>query len=79
MHIGLHDDNTGFQNLALMKISASHKLKGDTTERFTPLMTYDQVYSSKVFTFTPVDPYLTQDAIRGGGWIWNLQRPAGRR
>lgn len=65
MHIGLHDDNTGFPNLALMKISASHKLKDDTTERFTPLMTYDRVYSSKVFTFTPVDPYLTQDAIRG--------------
>lgn len=66
MHIGLHDDNTGFPNLALMKISASHKLKGDTTERFTPLMTYDKVYSSKVFTFTPVDQYLCHDAIKGG-------------
>lgn len=29
-------------------------------------MHYDRVYSSKVFDFTPVDPYLPDDAIRGG-------------
>ena len=66
MRIALHDDNTGFPNLALMKLSAWHKVQGDTTERFIPLMIYDRVYSSKVFTFKPVDPYLPDTAIKGG-------------
>ena len=30
------------------------------------LMRYDRVYASKVFTFTPDDPFLPPDAIRGG-------------
>lgn len=66
MRIGLHDDNTGSPNLALMKLSAWHKANGDTTSRFVPLETYGRVYSSKVFTFTPTDPYLTTDAHKGG-------------
>ena len=67
MRIGLHDsDNTGFPNYALMKISAYHKARGDTVEWFIPLMQYDMVYSSKVFTFTPEDPYLPENVIKGG-------------
>lgn len=67
MRIGLHDaDKTKFPNYALMKISAWHKSKGDTVEWWEPLEKYDKVYSSKVFTFTPVDPYLPADAVRGG-------------
>ncbi len=67
MHIGLHDsDNTGFPNLALMKISAWHKAQGDTVEWFVPMLHYDRVYSSKVFTFTHEDPYLPPDTIKGG-------------
>lgn len=66
MNIGLHDDNTGFPNLALMKISAVHKANGDTVERFTALNRYDRVYSSKVFTFTHVDGYLPEGTIKGG-------------
>ncbi len=27
---------------------------------------YDRVYSSKIFDFTPIDPYLPEDAVRGG-------------
>ncbi len=53
-------------NLALMRISAWHKKQGDTVEWFTPLARYDRVYASKIFTFTPDDPYLPDDAIRGG-------------
>lgn len=49
-----------------MRISAWHKARGDSVEWFMPLMCYDRVYSSKVFTFTPDDPYLPPDAIRGG-------------
>ena len=67
MNIGLHDsDNTGFPNLALMKLSAWHKAQGDTVEWWNPLLPYDRVYSSKVFTFTPECPYLPENTIRGG-------------
>lgn len=72
MIIGLHDaekeylKEKTFPNYALMKISAWHKSQGDTVEWWNPLYKYDRVYSSKVFDFTPVDPYLPEDAIRGG-------------
>lgn len=35
-------------------------------EWWNPLYRYDRIYSSKVFDFTPTDPYLPDDAIRGG-------------
>lgn len=57
-----------FPNLALMKLSAWHKAKGDTVEWFRPIEqdTYDKVYSSKVFTFNKEDSYLTVPAEKGG-------------
>lgn len=67
MRIGIHDsDATNFPNYSLMKISAWHKAKGDEVEWWTPLLPYDKVYSSKVFTFTPENPYLPHDTIKGG-------------
>lgn len=67
MVIGLHDsDRTGFPNLALMKISAWHKARGDTVEWWNPMFPYDRVYSSKVFTFTPECAYLPPDTVKGG-------------
>lgn len=53
-----------------MKISAYHKAKGDSVEWAMPLMaeSYDLIYKSKIFTFTP-DPDATAwpcDVIRGG-------------
>lgn len=67
MIIGLHDsDRTSFPNLALMKISAYHKAKGDRVEWWNPMFVYDKVYSSKVFTFTPECAYLPSDTIKGG-------------
>lgn len=35
-------------------------------EWWVPMLSYDRVYSSKVFTFTPQDPYLPADTIKGG-------------
>ena len=67
--VGLHDnDNTGFPNLALMKISAWHKQRGDEVERYMPFIgeTYDRIYSSKVFTFTDETAALPDEAVRGG-------------
>lgn len=50
--IGLIDvDNTGFPNLALMKISAYHKTKGDDVA-FVNVDNYDRTYISKIFTYT---------------------------
>ena len=67
MFVGLHDsDETDFPNYALMKISAWHKAQGDTVEWWNPLLTYDRVYSSKVFTFTPENPYLPENTVKGG-------------
>lgn len=68
MQIALHDGDTqtDFPNYALMKISAWHKALGDEVEWWNPLRTYDRVYSSKVFTFTPENPYLPPDTIKGG-------------
>lgn len=56
MKIGLIDvDGHNFHNLALMKISAYHKRKGDDVEWAFPMGYYDIVYQSKVFddTYSP--------------------------
>ena len=67
MNIALHDsDYTGFPNYALMKISAYHKAQGDHVEWWIPMVKYDRVYSSKIFTFSPEDPMLPEDTIKGG-------------
>ena len=54
MRIGLVDvDGHNFPNLALMKLSAWHKCRGDTVEFADPAVRrYDKVYMSKVFTFS---------------------------
>lgn len=53
MKVGLIDvDGHNFPNLALMKISAYHKSKGDHVEWCIPLCEYDVVYQSKVFDET---------------------------
>jgi len=68
MLVALHDaEKTDYPNLALMKLSAWHKAQGDETRMFDAMWWPGQkVYSSKVFTFTPEDPYLPLDAIKGG-------------
>lgn len=50
LNIGLIDvDSHNFPNLALMKISGYHKIKGDNVEWWLPIKHYDIVYVSKVF------------------------------
>lgn len=72
MLVGLHDaekehlKHKTFPNYALMKISAYHKAQGDVVTWWDPIGVYDLVYSSKVFDFTPENPYLPDTAIRGG-------------
>ena len=75
MLVGLHDAEKDsrktkarvkFPNFALMKLSAWHKAQGDIVECWNPEKQYDRVYSSKVFDFTPTNPLLPADTIRGG-------------
>lgn len=69
--IGLIDvDGHNFPNLALMKISAWHKAKGDHVEWYSSLLSghLDKVYVSKIFSFTADYPYyIDADEIEYGG------------
>ena len=72
MRIGLHDaerehfKHKTFPNYALMKISAFHKMQGDTVEWWQQGQQYDRVYSSKIFDFTAENPNLPPDTVKGG-------------
>jgi hypothetical protein len=72
MKIGLIDvDGHHFPNLALMKLSAWHKARGDTVEWWwSDLFHYDIVYMAKVFSDTYTqdhpEPMNTERVIKGG-------------
>lgn len=68
MKVGLLAVDSHYPNLALMKLSAWHKAKGNTVEWYNPLERYDRVYMSKVFTFTPGYGYYVRadEVVRGG-------------
>ena len=72
MRIGLIDvDGHNFPNLALMRISAYHKAKGDQVEWWwTDMFHYDIVYMSKIFsdayTKDIPDPLNADKVIKGG-------------
>jgi len=71
MRICLIDiDGHNYPNLALMKLSAWHKARGDTVELTSPLEAFENGrfnagYASKVFTFTPM-PELPEWVEVGG-------------
>lgn len=68
--IGLIDvDSHNSPNYALMKISAYYKSLGHEVEWAAPLFgnSYDVVYKSKIFTFTPDDEFFYPcEVIKGG-------------
>ena len=72
MRIGLIDvDGHNFPNLALMRISAYHKAKGDQVEWWwTDMFHYDIVYMSKIFsdayTKDIPEPLNADKVIKGG-------------
>lgn len=76
MKIGLIDvDSHGFPSLALMKISAYHKMRGDKVEWAYPMASYDVVYQSKVFddTYSPDIDWTPQaDKVIKGGTGYGL-------
>ena len=81
MKIGLIDvDSHNFPNLALMKLSAWHKARGDAVEWWWGFGEYDRVYMSKVFdeTYSPdiPEPLNAREIIKGGtGYGLNNRLP----
>ncbi|MCC7432042.1 hypothetical protein IT412_00800 [Candidatus Peregrinibacteria bacterium] len=67
MRIGLIDVDSKIVNLAIMKISAYHKMMGDTVEFAYPLTArgFDIIYASKIFSYTK-KPVLPHNAKIGG-------------
>ncbi|MDR2652814.1 MAG: radical SAM protein [Prevotellaceae bacterium] len=74
MKIGLIDiDGHNFPNIALMKIAMFHKKQGDHVEWVNYFKSYDKVYTSKVFTFTPdVSMVIQADEIERGGTGYDI-------
>ena len=69
MKIGLFPIDSRHHNLALMKLSAYHKKKGNKTEFYNPLLTknYDKVYVSKIFTKRNINEgYIPEECTMGG-------------
>lgn len=71
MKIGVHQLDGSFPNLAIMKIAGYHESIGDTVEWYNGELfaeTYDKIYMSKIFGFTPM-PDLPSNAVIGGTGI----------
>lgn len=68
MKVGLYTDSEKMPNLALMKLSSFHKMKGDEVDFYTPIFmnTFDKVYYSKIFTFTETAKFYMPNVEKGG-------------
>lgn len=75
MDIGLLAIDSNYPNLALMKISGYHRAKGDNVEWYNPLRSYDKVYSSKIFSFTPdYRYYINAGQVEKGGTGYDIKK-----
>ena len=75
MNIGILAVDSSYPNLALMKISAWHKARGDNVEWHNGLCHYDKVYASKVFSFTPdYGYYINADQVEKGGTGYDISK-----
>lgn len=66
MRVAIAQVDGKWPNLALAKLVARHRQKGNDVRLFSPLEPADLTLASKIFTDTPDDPYLPDDAVRGG-------------
>ena len=65
MRVALFDVDSTIPNLALMKMAAHHRGKGDAVEFYSPLFMhqYDKIYASKIFSFSD-GSYLVPEQIK---------------
>jgi hypothetical protein len=75
MKIALFDVDSKIPNLALMKLSAYHKGKGDSVEPYSPIFknSYDKIYASILFDFTDKTE-LDPAQMEIGGSEWSLEK-----
>ena len=74
MRVCLVDVDSKIPNLALMKIAAYHKAKGDSVKFYDPLFDRpDLVYAAKVFDFSPDYPYFPDCEVIKGGTGYNVK------
>jgi hypothetical protein len=73
--IAIFDVDSKIPNLALMKLAAFHKSKGDTVEFYSPLFKhdYDKIYASKIFNFSDRS-MLDESRMTIGGTGWDLKK-----
>lgn len=75
MNIGLLAVDSKYPNLALMKISAYHKARGDNVEWINPFYHYDKVYIAKVFSFSPdYECFINADQVEKGGTGYDIAK-----
>lgn len=78
MKIGLIDvdGHSGFPNFALMRVSAYYKNRGSDVEWAKQGIHYDEIWASKVFTFTEDVDYSKFDAdvIHKGGTGYDIKK-----
>ena len=65
---------TIYPNLALCKIAAWHRQRGDRVRWATPMYHFDIIYMAKVFNFSPDNLYIYDaDKIVKGGTGYNIE------
>ena len=70
MNIGLLNLEPKYKNLAIEKLRLFHSRQGDEVEDYFALKSYDKVYCSSIFTFTP--KYKVPQGVICGGSGFDL-------
>lgn len=74
MRVGLYDVDSTIPNLALMKLAAWHRSRGDDVDIYQPLFasSFDKVYASKVFKYSS-GRWLDPEKMTIGGTGWDIK------
>lgn len=75
MRVGVFDVDSKMPNLALMRLSAYHKERGDSVEPYSPLFKdhFDKIYASRLFNFSDMT-LLDPERMEIGGTGWDLRK-----
>lgn len=75
MRAAIYDVDSKIPNLALMRLSAHHRDRGDAVEMYSPLFKdhYDRIYASTLFDFSDKS-LLDPEQMEIGGTGWDLHK-----